>query len=1051
MRQYHFGHSASSLSSTGHFPLNLSDTPTSYHAAKYLVVAAGTLRNLRVRLTTAPGAGTSWDVTLYKNNSATAITLSIADAATSASDTSNTASVAVGDTVSYLFTRNGATASTDASSVIEFVSTTANECWYAVDSARCDTTARYIGTLGSCDTFSAFSSGVMNLIPLAGTITRMDVELTQAGAPDTPQAPGTGTSKSFTIYKNGVAQDGTGGTVNTTVTISNSSTSGSTTFELALVRGDYVYTAVTLSGSPASSDARIGVKFVSSNDTQFPICGVVDNWNTDDTFIHPVITLDDGPIASGSETVAYTTGPVTSLTITGMIGRLTSAPGTGDTRTFAARLNGANAGPTLTMSNAETTDEDSTNTFTLTSTDTWNVRQTTTGTPDNTNVAIAFLGDSSDYAQKVTATWVEVFIDEEADADPPPSVTACSGSGTVASGTNPAAGTALSTMTQPIAWVEVVAGGTTYYWGKVAVNGPSFRIEPRVKSFGRLNRALSDGKGSFETGVLSLRLSDTDRTLRGLMNSAVLINQPISAYVADTTTIMAGSAARRVFHGVIRRFRPVSRLEFEIVAEDRFTFGTSAFAQEKKVPARLITSAISDQNPTDRVIDKPVPLIYGSCSDESETTPVGVVPCLYIASETPDEWDDNLHKFLVCGHALKNIQAVYLADYISGGDNPTTRIKAPASAYGDILFVPHQTGWFGAGNYTDQNSERYTFIYGLDGHPAIELARTGRIPLLVNVCGIESTGDSTGTMLSNPARCFLHALNNKVAQEATANWLSILSLGTYTLFDTTAIEAVATICTARGYLCAGIIGEDYSQMNWRELGARFCSNFDFDWGVNRHGQIILAMVDYGDPYSSATTFTDQTHVLQDSLEIDPQHDEVENEVQYVYERNYAEALHAIVRTEGSRPERDPYDGKWYSGLQRLSDEDVITDMGGRPMGLRQSKVQEYDLIRDSATADDVAARRLALRKLPRSLVTFAVTLKDGDGTELGDVIKLTHFQGVSSTGWTGRRLQVRRIEDDLDAFTRTFTARDIEDLFGDVTFLGEDVEFDGVDVTFTPT
>jgi hypothetical protein len=103
-------------------------------------------------------------------------------------------------------------------------------------------------------------------------------------------------------------------------------------------------------------------------------------------------------------------------------------------------------------------------------------------------------------------------------------------------------------------------------------------------------------------------------------------------------------------------------------------------------------------------------------------------------------------------------------------------------------------------------------------------------------------------------------------------------------------------------------------------------------------------------------------------------------------------------------------------------------MGARPLGLRQSQVQEYNLIRSNTVADDVAAQRLARKKTPRALATFDVRLNDGDGVELGDVIRVTHFQGVSSTGWSARRLYVRRIEDDLDAFTRTITAEDVDNL-----------------------
>jgi len=639
------------------------------------------------------------------------------------------------------------------------------------------------------------------------------------------------------------------------------------------------------------------------------------------------------------------------------------------------------------------------------------------------DVAVALAGAGTSYAQEVTQLVLEVLIDEE--ADDPPAVTACSGSGTVASGTNPSAGTSLATATTPLAWIEVVVDGTTHRFAGTAINDATPKA-PRVKSFGRCARGLSDGDGRFESPSMTVRLIDHDRLLRGWIETEVLINAAFSAWVSDLTTIQAAGAPWREFVGLVQSFEAVSELEFELHAEGRFS--VSATAANLKVPARVVTSSISDSNPIERVNGMPVAIILGACSDENEDDPRGVVPAFYIASETPEDYDDNLHKFLVCGHALKNIQAIYLANYVSGGDEPTTRIAAPESAYGTILWSPHQPGWFSAGEYTDQNDERYTYVYGLDAHLAVELARSGRIPLLLNVCGLESTGDATGTMLSNPARCFALVLNNRLAQEATANWLSQLSLGSYTLLDMTSFEAVATICAARSYLCAGIIGADGEQLDWAELGEVFCRNFDFDWGENRHGQIILSMLDRTSAYSSATIFTDQNHVLKNSLRIRPMTDRVQNEIQFVYKRNYAEALHALVPNVGARPNRDPYDGKWFSGLQTDPDETVITEMGGRPLGLRQSRVQEYGLIRDTDTAEDVARQRREWWKRPRAEVSFTVPLGAGAGVELGEVIKLTHFAGATATGYTTRRLQVRRIEDDLDDMTRTFTTWDVHNL-----------------------
>jgi hypothetical protein len=61
-------------------------------------------------------------------------------------------------------------------------------------------------------------------------------------------------------------------------------------------------------------------------------------------------------------------------------------------------------------------------------------------------------------------------------------------------------------------------------------------------------------------------------------------------------------------------------------------------------------------------------------------------------------------------------------------------------------------------------------------------------------------------------------------------------------------------------------------------------------------------------------------------------------------------------------------------------------------------------------------------------VTFTVQLGAGASVELGDVIKLTHYAGATATGYTTRRLHVRRIEDDLDEMTRTLTCWDVNNL-----------------------
>ena len=67
----------------------------------------GTLKNLYVDLPAAPGAGASRTFTVRKNGVPTALTCTIADPATSCSDTVNTVSFAAGDTAVLQQTPSG--------------------------------------------------------------------------------------------------------------------------------------------------------------------------------------------------------------------------------------------------------------------------------------------------------------------------------------------------------------------------------------------------------------------------------------------------------------------------------------------------------------------------------------------------------------------------------------------------------------------------------------------------------------------------------------------------------------------------------------------------------------------------------------------------------------------------------------------------------------------------------------------------------------------------------------------------------------------------------
>lgn len=631
--------------------------------------------------------------------------------------------------------------------------------------------------------------------------------------------------------------------------------------------------------------------------------------------------------------------------------------------------------------------------------------------------------------QKVTQLVLQVGISEDADNDPPMEeseeegspVGICVGGGTVASGTNPAAGTSLATATTPLVWIELTVGATTYRWAKAGIPHGAPK-EGRVKSFGHVRRSLTDDDGGLTASRVTSVVIDTDRLIRGLWVSGQLRGSVIEYYAADLATLIAGGTAQRRFRGEVIECAFDTDLEATIVSVDALTARlTSADADDRQLPHVLIGTDVGDQNPLERMFDKPVPYAYGSVREWE---------CKFIASITVSGHEDlgNMHAFLVCLGAISQGLRVSGGDVLSG-DPPVSRVALPESAFtgsDPYIYVPTMDGYFGANPWYEANGRRYTLIFGRDGHPVIEMARSGRIPLLFSFCGYETVGDSSGNTINAPARLVLHLMNNYLVQDATDDWLAIAAFGSYSLFDTASFAAVHAICDALGLEAGGVIGSSYVQASWRDVIGDICRQFGFDLGQNRHGQVMAAMLDRASTATIAAAFT-PNEILEHTVDVDLRAGAVENEIRYVYDQQYASALADLTPIEGSRLPKDPYDGKWASGLQRLQDSASITALGGGTTGLRRSRVQEYSLINLEAVALAVATQRLDLKSPPkgRPEVRFSVIVRDGDTIELGDIVTLEHWD----LPWSGsRRCQVREIDDDLDEHVIRPLVRDVEDL-----------------------
>jgi hypothetical protein len=186
--------------------------------------------------------------------------------------------------------------------------------------------------------------GEVSINAVEGDVTRLDVNL--------DGAPGTG-SYTFTIEKNGVLQDGSGGTVDTRVTISGASTTGSATFTLPCSPGD----EFRLRGLPSTPGTarrpRFGVALVADTPGQcnYVSTNITNNLDNAATRYHS-FGAADMPWTTTEADHAATISVGFDLLFIAV--SLNLSPGAGKSYAFNLRKNGAGAGLSATVSDAAT-------------------------------------------------------------------------------------------------------------------------------------------------------------------------------------------------------------------------------------------------------------------------------------------------------------------------------------------------------------------------------------------------------------------------------------------------------------------------------------------------------------------------------------------------------------------------------------------------------------------------------------------------------------------------------------------------------------------------
>lgn len=423
---------------------------------------AGTYKNLRLKVTTTLSGGLTRSMTFRKALADTSLSVTVAssDPNQTNTDTTHTVSVSPGDMTSFKGDASAHIAGSEGQIVVvEFWPDTAglmNYSWSSSTSGNSGSTRFYPAFTGTRSTPVTIIGNVLgDVIASACTMTRHDSR--------SFASPGVGKSYTCLVYVNGVAQDGSGGTVDTraSLTDGNWATTGAVwTGSLPLSPGDVVHraivpvsgpTALAISCSSALMHGDVGKCNLFVNDALAPS-------NNVDSY-HGFGSDSAGWSATESNVVGLW-GPTLGV-VRGMRFLTGAGPSSGSLAYSLRRGAGAVLGAqSITITGATTTAVATSGEVRFDDGDSISLGCGNSGSPFESPCSFGFeLGPPRPAVARVTQIIWQIMTNEDADADIPPVASACTGGGTVPTGINPTPGTSLADAVSPELFMELDVKG----------------------------------------------------------------------------------------------------------------------------------------------------------------------------------------------------------------------------------------------------------------------------------------------------------------------------------------------------------------------------------------------------------------------------------------------------------------------------------------------------------------------------------------------------------------------------------------------------------------
>jgi hypothetical protein len=552
---------------------------------------------------------------------------------------------------------------------------------------------------------------------------------------------------------------------------------------------------------------------------------------------------------------------------------------------------------------------------------------------------------------------------------------------------------------------------------------------PWLLGVSTIERELADSLRGVEVTVT---VADPERVFRGLATTDTLSGAIMEIFlVSDTVRYALGEPFRR-FAGRVHDHRALSGLRYEFVLRDVLSDELGRLADAPRIPPDRLTQTKFPGMTADYE-NRAVPIALGEVSDETETTPQGVVPPLIVAPSMSLSFFGGVDVQVVGAIVSHGAIPAYgfLQGYYNTGDNPYVRIPIPASAWGTILTAPGQAGWNYVGvatDYVDYPADptlthRYTPVFFLASDPNVQAVLDGRVQVAFNIYGLTENADGTGRYFSDAPDIYEFLIRNWLYpphwRYGEYNGTPVLPRG-YTIVNHDSVVLSRTrlrdfLGSPANYPVGFLLGRGGEQQTLRHVLTELCHGVLMEQGIDRHGRILL---DVEDVDATATlTLSDLFDIETGEFEVWVDRASYRDTAEYVFGPRYLPAVAPLpTPPEGETlPPVNVGPHENWSAVATFTHTDAVTANQNLPS---PPLILENYVVRNSDVASNWAERTInrlvgpgpsydgqRLFRLTTSWQALAV--------ELGDVIEIDHLEGMGASGYVGQRARVLKIIDDL--------------------------------------